>query len=278
MTRSNPFHLGLCQMRVLAGKPEQNRAHAVELIDQARQLGADVALLPECCNLGWTHPSAHEMAEPIPDGPTFRALASAAKKHGIYVCAGLVERCGQSTFNSAVLIDRNGSLLLVHRKIHELDIGHTFYMQGDRLQVVETDLGTMGVMICADAFARGQVISRSLGYMGADVILSPCAWAVEATHDNLTQPYGGLWKESYGAVASDFRMWVAGVSNVGSVPSGPWAGRKCIGCSLVVNAHGEPEMMLPYGEDAETVAVVRITPVPRPARGCSWGDVWKTQL
>ena len=80
----SPFHLGLCQMRVEPGEPERNRAHAVDLIARARQLGADVALLPECCNLGWTHPSADEMAEPIPDGATFQALA-APTQHGVYL-------------------------------------------------------------------------------------------------------------------------------------------------------------------------------------------------
>ena len=275
MKSPRPFQLGLCQMQVLAGQPGRNRNHAVELIEKSHQLGADVALLPECCNLGWTHPSAFEMAEPIPDGDTFRALAEAAKDNDIYVCAGLVERAGTRIFNSAVLIDTHGRLLLLHRKLHELDIGHAFYAQGDQLHVAETDFGTIGVMICADAFAHGQVISRSLGYMGADVILSPCAWAVDANHDNATQPYGSLWKECYGTVAHDFRVWIAGVSNVGPIPEGPWAGRKCIGCSLVVNDRGQPKIMLPYGEYAETVEVVPITPVSRPARGCSWKEVWQ---
>jgi len=44
-------------------------------------------------------------------------------------------------------------------------------------------------MICADAFAKDHVLSRSLGYMGADIIISPCAWAVPADHDNLKTPY-----------------------------------------------------------------------------------------
>ncbi|OGG45426.1 MAG: hypothetical protein A3F84_06365 [Candidatus Handelsmanbacteria bacterium RIFCSPLOWO2_12_FULL_64_10] len=274
MEQGRAFHLGICQMFVAAGRPAQNRAHAAEMIAEARRLGAGVALLPECCDLGWTDPSAREMAEPVPGGATFRALADAARQNGVCVCAGLVERDGQTVYNSAVLIDREGRLLLLHRKLNELDIGHPFYAQGDRLGVARTEFGVIGVMICADAFARGQTVTRTLGYMGADVILSPCAWAVEADHDNLKAPYGKLWKGSYGPVARGFRMWIAGASNVGPIPAGPWAGRRCIGCSLVVNDRGEPEEMLPYGEDAEVVRVIQITPAPRPARGCAWEDIW----
>jgi predicted amidohydrolase len=262
-------------MRVEAGSLERNRTRAGEAIAEARRLGADVALLPECCDLGWTDPSARERAEPVPGGATFRGLADAARKNRILVCAGLVERDGGAVYNSAVLIDSDGALLLRHRKIHELDIGHPFYAQGDRLGVARTELGAIGVMICADAFARGNVIGRALGHMGADVVLSPCAWAVPADHDNRKDPYGALWRESYGPVARDFRLWIAGVSGVGPIPAGPWAGRKCIGCSLVVNDRGEPEAMLPYGEDAETIRLVRVTPVPRPARGCGWDKIWK---
>src|SRR5438093_873335 len=99
------FNLGICQMRVVAGDPVHNRAHAAELVAEARRLGADVALLPECCDLGWTDPSSRELAEPIPGGATCRALAAAARESGLYVCAGLVERDGEQVYNAAVLID-----------------------------------------------------------------------------------------------------------------------------------------------------------------------------
>jgi predicted amidohydrolase len=215
------------------------------------------------------------LAEPVPYGATYNVFVEAARRNEIYVCAGLVERDGSRVYNAAVLIDPRGELLLHHRKINELEIGHDCYAQGDRLGVTQTDFGCIGVMICSDAFARGQAVTRALGYLGADVILSPCAWAMPSDHDNLKEPYGDLWKDCYGKVARDFRMWIIGASNVGRIPAGPWAGRKCIGCSLVVSDRGEPVEMLPYGEDAETIRIARITPVLRPARGCSWDSLWQ---
>ena len=106
--------------------------------------------------------------------------------------------------------------------------------------------------------------------MGADVILSPCAWAVEADHDNTSQPYGDIWRNAYRPVAQTYSVWIAGVSNVGPIGGGPWAGRKCIGCSLVVGPNGEEVLQGPYGVDAEAILYIDIEPTKRPARGCGW--------
>ena len=266
------FRLALIQMRVRGGNKLWNLRHATDLIHEASLHGADVVLLPECVDLGWTHPSCRELAEVIPDGIPCRMLSKAAKEHGVYVCAGLTERVKDNVYNAAVLINRKGQVLCKHRKLNELAIGHEFYGQGDRLNVVQTEFGTFGVMICSDAFAPGQAISRSLCYMGADVILSPCAWAVPAGHDNVRQPYGDLWRSVYGPVCGDFSVWIAGVSNVGEIEAGPWAGQKCIGCSLVFGPDGKEVLMGPYGTDAETILYLNIVPVERPARGCGWDE------
>ena len=152
----------------------------VGYINEAAGRGAQVVVLPEALTLGWTHPSANSDADEIPGGFSCAKLRDAARRNSIYVCAGLIERASETVFNSAVLIDPQGEVILHHRKLNELEIGHEFYAQGDRLGVAHTPLGTFGVMICADAFARGQTVGRALGLMGADIILSPCAWAVPA--------------------------------------------------------------------------------------------------
>lgn len=270
------FQLALIQMFVDGGRPADNLAHAGDLVKHAAQNGAQVVLLPEAMDLGWTHPSAKELAESIPDGINFRELRSLAQSYNVYLCAGLVERHGDTIYNSAVLLSPQGELLLHHRKLNELAIGHNYYAQGDRLAVAHTPLGTFGLMICADAFARGQVVSRTLGLMGADIILSPSAWAVPATHSNVLEPYGKLWLENYSPVARDFQIWIAGCSNVGILMAGPWKGRRCIGCSLVVGPDGKQVLMGPYGEFSETILQVPVQLQPRPARGDAWEKLWNT--
>ena len=270
----NSFKLALVQMLVEGGRKEGNLQRALDRINEAARQGAQVVVLPEAITLGWTHPSAATEAEEIPNGPGCARLREAARRNNVYVCAGLIERAGDLVFNAAVLIDVKGEVILHHRKLNELEIGHSCYAQGDRLAVAETPLGTFGVMICADAFARGQIVSRTLGLMGADIILSPCAWAVPADHDNEKEPYGRLWLDNYCPVARDFKLWIAGVSNVGWLTDGPWKGRKCIGCSLVIDPDGEQLLMGPYGPDAETILYADIELRPRPARGDGWELMW----
>jgi predicted amidohydrolase len=271
------FKLGMIQMHVEGGNKFRNVQRAEVLIGEAAAGGADVILLPETIDLGWTHPSALTDASPIPEGEPCQMLLRAARTHAVYICAGLVEQAGDQIYNAAVLIDPKGDVKLTHRKLNELDIGHPYYAQGDRLHVYPTEFGTFGVMICADGFAKGQVISRSLGYMGADVILSPCAWAVDGDHDNVKHPYGKTWRDAYIPVAETFATWIIGVSNVGWIEAGPWKGRKCIGASLVVGPSGEVVMQGPYGEEAETILYVDVHPTQRPARGCSWMEHWNPQ-
>ncbi len=268
------LRLAMVQMLVVGGRPDENLDRADARIAEAARRGSQIILLPEAVDLGWTHPSSREMASPIPDGVTCRRLRETARRHGVYVASGLTERSGSRIYNASVLIDPEGHVRLHHRKLNELEIGHASYDQGDRLGVVETELGCLGLMICADAFAPGQVISRTLGLMGAQVILSPCAWAVPSDHDPERQPYGALWRASYGPVARDFRLWIAGVSSVGPIVDGPWKGRRCIGCSLVVGPDGRPIVEGPYGIDAETILYVEIEPLPRPARGDGWVTYW----
>jgi len=252
------FKIALIQMQVAGGDKQSNLSRACESIAEAASEGAALVVLPETMDLGWTHPTSQLEAEPVPEGMPCQTLVEAAIGHGVYVCSGLTEAEGDRVFNSAVLIDPQGKLLLKHRKINELEIGQPFYARGDRLQVVDTELGRLGLMICADGFVEDCVISRSLGAMGAEVILSPCAWAVDADHDNRRDPYGDLWHEVYQPVAKEFGLWIVGVSNVGPIEAGPWTGRKCIGASLAIGPDGKEILQGPYGENAETILYLEL--------------------
>ena len=264
------FKLAMIQMEVRGGDKEWNVGHALELIAEAAAHGAQVALLPECMDLGWTHPSSLTQAESIPEGGVCTALRQAAVQHSIYICSGLTEKADAAVYNAAVIIDRQGQILCKHRKLNELDIGHPYYAQGDRLNVAQTEFGTFGLMICADGFSKDRIVPRALGYMGADIILSPSAWAVPGDHDNTREPYGKEWYASYVPVAREFSIAIISVSNVGDMVAGPWQGMKCIGCSLAIDAAGEEMLQGPYGRDAECILYLEVKPVPRPARGTDW--------
>jgi predicted amidohydrolase len=264
--------LAMVQMLVEGGQLERNLARAAAGIAEAALHGCPIALLPECLDLGWTHPSAGELAAAVP-GPTSDRLAQAAAQAGLYVVAGLTERAGERVYNAAVLIDPRGRIVLKHRKINLLDIEQTSYSIGDRLQVAETSLGTVGVNICADNFPDSLALGHALARMGAEVILSPSAWAVPADYDPAAEPYGKLWKDAYADLAPLYDMPIAGCSNVGRITGGPWAGRKCIGCSLAVDARGNVLAKGRYGDDAEELIVVDLPLAPRRVKGTDIGPM-----
>jgi predicted amidohydrolase len=269
------YKVAMVQMEVEAGKLDANLDRAKERIATAAQQGAKIVLLPEVMDLGWTDPSARELAYEIPDGKTCRVLRDAAKQNNIYVCAGIVEKDGDKRYNAAVIIDPAGEVILKHRKLNELDIAHDVYAQGDGLNVVHTPLGTMGLYICADATASGNALSEALGYMGADLILSPSAWAVPPDYDNVATPYGGTWRKVYEPVSSRFNLWVISVSNVGKIEKGPWKDWDCIGSSLVYDADGKEVLQGPFGAKADTILYVDVTLKDRPARGTAWQNYWR---
>jgi predicted amidohydrolase len=247
--------LAMGQMRVEGGDVEGNLERAWSMIRHAADQSAEIVVLPECLDIGWTHPSARKKAQPVP-GPTAEVLCASARQAGVFVAAGLTERDGEKIYNTALLIAPDGEILLVHRKINILKIAQDLYSIGDRLGVAHTDLGTIGLNICADNFANSVQLGHAQARMGAQLLISPSAWAVPADHDNAKDPYGDDWKPPYTKLASAYSMPVVGVSNVGWMTGGPWEGWKCIGCSLAVGNDGSIAAEGPYGVEAESLIMV----------------------
>ncbi len=248
--------VAMVQMNVIGNDIDANLKNAEKLVAEAAANKAQIVILPECMDIGWTHPGSLENATSIPDGKVYKALVTYAKNNNVYLCSGMTEKDGDKHYNTAVLIDPKGDLLLKHRKINELDIGKPYYATGDRLNVIDTELGRLGVMICADALPEDRSITTALARMAPDVILSPCAWAVPPGYDNKITPYGDLWRDAYKPVAQQFATYIIGVSNVGPVVDGPWKGWDCIGASLAINNKGEEILQCPYGVDAESITYV----------------------
>jgi len=257
----------MAQMLVEGGQPARNLQRAERMIRDAARQGCDIVVLPECMDLGWTHPSVPELAQEVP-GAISERLAAAAISEGIHVCSGLTERAGQRFYNAAVLISPGGEILIKHRKINELPIARHLYTSGDRLSVTDTSLGRIGVTICADNLSDSLVFAHALARMGAQMILSPCTWAMPPEHDDTTEPYGATWIKPYTTIAKLYDVPVIGVSNVGWIEGGAWNGYKCIGCSLAIGAGGEIIVQGRYGPDAEQLLVIDVElPPPR----SDWG-------
>lgn len=229
--------IAIGQLLVEGGEPERNLGRALELIDEASRAACDIIVLPETMDLGWIHPSALSEAEPIP-GPRFQKLSDAARERKIYVCAGLTEKDKDRIYNTAVLINSDGELILKYRKINELVVGHDIYSMGTSLGVVETPLGVLGLNICADNYIDSLAIGHTLARMGAQIILIPSAWTVDYSETEKDNPYQEKWLKPFHILAELYDLVVVSATSVGVIVGGKYEGKKSVGCSLMVDRNG----------------------------------------
>ncbi|QDV05108.1 Aliphatic nitrilase [Planctomycetes bacterium Poly30] len=244
-SQTQPLHpetlrIASCQILV-DGDPDA----ALERIDAALSMaaadGAQIACFPEACLLGWVNPEAHERAGTL-DGPTVERLRGLSRQHGIMMAVGLAERSAAGLHNSAVLIDRDGALLLVHRKVNIMrGLMEPEYEPGPgaAASVVETRYGRIGLLICADTFEAPLVdeIARSR----PDLVLVPYGWAAPEGD----WPHHGQSLHAW--IANTARKTgapVLGVDSVGSLGHGPWAGFVLGGQSALAGPDGELEGVL----------------------------------
>lgn len=141
------------------------------LIEKAAVQKPDIVCLPEEMTLVGTDLNYISASEPVP-GPTTNFLGNVARKGNLYIVAGVLERSGDTVFNTAVLIDRSGNLAGKYRKVslpqEEIDGGIT---PGDSFSVFDTDFGRIGLMICWDVTFPEP--ARALAQKGAEIIFLP---------------------------------------------------------------------------------------------------------
>lgn len=155
-----------------AGKtPEENRQQYVPLIEEAARQKADLAVLGETLTYVNTGRNYSECAESIP-GPSTDFFGKLAKKHRMYIVAGLLERDRHLVYNVAVLLDPDGQIAGVYRKVTlprgEVERGCA---PGSEYPVFDTRFGKLGMMVCYDGFFPE--VARELSNRGAEVIAWP---------------------------------------------------------------------------------------------------------
>jgi predicted amidohydrolase len=112
-----------------------------------------------------------ECAEPVP-GPSTDYFAALAKKHNLYIVAGLLERDQHLVYNVAVLLGPDGAVAGKYRKVclprGEVEGGLS---PGHDYPVFDTRFGKVGLMVCYDGFFPE--VARGLSNNGAEVIAWP---------------------------------------------------------------------------------------------------------
>ncbi len=149
------------------------------LIAAAAKDKADLVVLGETVTYFGTGKTHAECAESIP-GPATKIFGEMAKKHNLYIVAGLLERDRHLVYNVAVLIGPDGSVVGKYRKVclprGEIERGCA---PGNDYPVFATRFGKVGLMVCYDGFFPE--VARELSNRGAEVI----AWPVWGCNPNL---------------------------------------------------------------------------------------------
>lgn len=158
------------------------------LAARATAARADLLVLPECTYPAYWLESLERYRELRQGGgpdsarpdrllDTQEILAhfgAIARANRFWLFGGFVEEEGGRLFNSAALIDRAGRCVGVARKCFLWDCDNRWFSPAEGLSVFDTELGRMGVMICADG--RAPEIAATLAAQGAELIVMPTAW------------------------------------------------------------------------------------------------------
>jgi predicted amidohydrolase len=172
--------LAAVHFRPTAGKTPADKCRTfAPLIEDAARQRADLVVLPETLTYFGTGLSFAECAEPV-SGPSTAYFGELARKHNLYIVAGLVERDQHLLYNVAVLIGPDGKVAGKYRKIclprEEIAAG---IAPGHEYPVFDTRFGKLGMMVCYDGFFPE--IARQLSNRGAEVI----AWPVWGCNPSL---------------------------------------------------------------------------------------------
>ena len=211
--------IAIAQILCIDGDLSGNLVRIENAIIEAMGKNADIIVFAESCLLGWINPDAFKRACPIP-GHDSETICRLARKYEVYICIGLDEKEGDKLYDSAILVDNTGKILLKHRKINVLpELMDPPYSVGVDVGVADTKFGKIGVMICADSFLEN-VLDR-MKTKKPDLLLIPYGWAApEKDWPEHGQELLNVLKNAAVKVGCP----VIGTDLIGQVSHGPWTG------------------------------------------------------
>jgi len=163
--------IGIAQLECRIGAYESNIERAGALLQECAQAGCGLVCLPEAFATTLDFGGVDAVSETIP-GRTSAWLCDAASRHGIWLCAGILERGPTRAHSSTLLVSPSGAIAATYRRAHVFSLESRFLARGDGgFPVVETDIGRIGLMAGYDI--NFPEASRMLFLRRAEVILCP---------------------------------------------------------------------------------------------------------
>jgi N-carbamoylputrescine amidase len=288
---SSVVKLGLLQ-HACSADPRANLAKTLALTERAAKQGAQIICTQELFRSQYfCQCEDHEyfkLAEPIP-GPSTAAFQKLAKKHGVVIIASLFEKRASGLYhNTAVIIDADGSLLGIYRKMHIPDdplfYEKFYFTPGDLgFKAWQTKFGRIGVLICWDQwYPEG---ARLTAMQGAEILVYPTAigWHPKEKAEYGTNQHGA-WELIQRSHAVANGCYVAAVNRIGLEQPIGGDGLEFWGQSFVAGTSGQ--ILAKASADKEEVMIVPIDlakvdvtrthwPFLRDRRIDAYGDITK---
>lgn len=273
---------------------EDNMGRLLQKIGQLAAEGAELVVLQELHNglyfCQTEDTEVFEQAEPIP-GPSTHLFGQLAKEVGVVIVLSLFEKRAPGLYhNTAVVIEKDGSIAGIYRKMHiPDDPGYNekyYFTPGDLgFNPIQTSVGSLGLLICWDQWYPEA--ARLMALAGADILIYPTAigWdSADTPAEQQRQLDAWITIQRSHAVANG--TYVAAVNRVGfeADPSGITAGAQFWGNSFVAGPQGEivaqagaekEEMLLTEIDLRRSEDVRRIWPFLRDRRVDAYAELTK---
>lgn len=287
------LRIGLVQ-QCFASDRKVNWQHSADGIRRAKTAGARLVVLPELhasryfCQV--EAPENFDLAEPIP-GPSTKFFGALARRWKLVLVLSLFERRARGVYhNTAVVLERDGSIAGRYRKMHIPDdpgyYEKFYFAPGDTgFSPIRTSVGSLGVLVCWDQWYPEA--ARLMAMAGADLLVYPTAIGWSPSEPKAEQRrQREAWELSLRGHAIANGLPVVSVNRVGVEP-GPsrkaddclrfWGGSFVAGCQgEVLVRSGEEEAVLVVAVDlGRSEAVRRMWPFFRDRRIDAYGDLVK---
>ncbi|MCR4471620.1 carbon-nitrogen hydrolase family protein [Burkholderia sp. SCN-KJ] len=196
----------LAQLSLIDGHVAHNTRKVIDTIGRVDMAGGTkLIVFPETTLSGFpTRDNVAEVAQTL-DGPGLSAVRDAARQKGVAVAVGLAERDGNRFYNTTVLVDEQGDIVLRYRKTHlwASDVG--VFTPGDRFATCIWNGLTVGLLICYDI--EFPETARAVGALDADLLI--------VTNGNM-DPFGPVHRRAIAARAMENQMFAVMVNRCGA--------------------------------------------------------------
>ena len=261
----NFLKIGLVQQRCGTDRQE-NLQNSFSAIRQAASQGAKLVVLPELhaglyfCQSEST--AAFDLAEPIP-GPATAQFGELAAELSIVLVISLFERRAPGLYhNTAVVLEKDGSLAGCYRKMHIPDdpgyYEKYYFTPGDLgFHPISTSVGKLGVLVCWDQWYPEA--ARLMALAGADLLIYPTAIGFDPTDhpdEQARQREAWITVQRGHAVANGTPLIAVNRVGFEADPSAVTAGAQFWGSSFAAGCQGE--LLTQGSENEEQVLLVEI--------------------